>query len=105
MKGFVLGEESVDVARARIGRATPTPFSGSTEVSFTVPREGDVKLEVYDVAGRLVRRLVDGTVSAGSHSVTWSGADANGRSVTPGIYFMRLETEHGARTRRVVLIR
>jgi hypothetical protein len=91
-----------EIARLELA---PNPFQSNTTMSYAIPHEGFVRLRIVDVTGRLVRSLVDARVSAGTHSVTWSGIDGDGRSVTPGIYFVRLESEQGSRTRRVVLVR
>jgi flagellar hook assembly protein FlgD len=62
-----------------------------------------VRLAVYDIAGRAVRRLVDRDAAApGAYSATWDGRDDAGRAVPGGVYFYRLETDGGTRSTRVV---
>jgi len=50
-----------------------------------------VKLRIYDVNGRLVRKLVDGTLAAGPHVAVWNGTDDAGRGVASGHYYARLD--------------
>jgi hypothetical protein len=73
-------------------RAAPNPFNPQTRISYTVPSNGAVRLVVYDVTGRRVATLVDGTVGAGVHDITWAGERDGGGYVASGVYFARLET-------------
>jgi hypothetical protein len=70
----------------------PNPFRGGTDLVFDVPRAGPVQVEVFDVAGRLVRTLQDGSVAAGRHGVSWDGRAADGSAVAGGVYLVRLST-------------
>ena len=64
-----------------------------------------VELAVYDVAGRLQKRLDSRAIAVpGSYSVAWDGTDENGRRVPAGVYFYRLVTAQGVQTARVVRI-
>jgi hypothetical protein len=83
----------------------PNPFFRSTSVTMSIPQGGEATLAVYDVRGRLVRRLAAGTQSPGDHVVTWDGRDRNGRLVPAGTYFIRMDASGEAFTRKVVLIR
>jgi hypothetical protein len=69
----------------------PNPFNPSTTISFDVPASGgDVRLELYDARGRLVRTLVSGRRDPGRQEAVWNGRDAAGRRVPSGVYFARL---------------
>jgi len=77
-----------------------------TTVSFDLARDSMVHLRVYDLAGRLVRSIVDGVrYEPGTYSEIWNGTDGNDRSVASGVYLIRLETVDGAETQRVALVR
>ena len=94
-----------DAARANmLAPASPNPFVASTDLSFTLTKPGSVELVIYSVDGRRVATLEDGTLAAGPHRVTWSGTDASGRAVRPGMYFARLRSAAGISPRTVVLI-
>jgi flagellar hook assembly protein FlgD len=73
-------------------RAQPNPASGTQVLTFTLPVRGPVRVEVFNVAGRLVRTL-GGEFEAGTHSVQWDGRDLAGAPVGPGLYFARLGTK------------
>ncbi|MFH1502191.1 MAG: M14 family zinc carboxypeptidase, partial [Candidatus Eisenbacteria bacterium] len=68
----------------------PNPFNPRTSVRYEVPSAGHVSLRVYDVAGRLVKTLVDTELeSGGRHEVEWDGRDESGAPVAAGVYFAR----------------
>jgi hypothetical protein len=71
-------------------RNAPNPFNPSTEIRFNLPHAGDVELRIYDLAGRLVREVRSGELSAGAHAVHWNGTDARGASVVSGTYMYQL---------------
>lgn len=84
----------------------PNPFRASTEISFSLPAEGDVRLAVYDVGGRLVRQLVEGErLERGRHDRRWDGLDQSGRFAAPGVYYYRLEAGDRSATRSLLLLR
>jgi hypothetical protein len=84
--------------------AAPNPFRERTDIRFSLAAPVGVRLDVHDVAGRLVRRLVDGSsLAPGLHASVWDGRDERGRAVPAGIYFVRLETADGFRATRKVL--
>jgi hypothetical protein len=81
----------------------PNPFNPSTSILFAIPEAGEVDLSIYDVSGRLIKTLVSTHISAGQKTAEWNGDDASGRRVASGTYFLRLETDQGVRTRKVML--
>jgi hypothetical protein len=83
----------------------PNPFTAETAIKFFLPRPGRVGIDVFDLSGRRVKRLVEGRLPAGYGSVVWNGTDARGRSVAPGVYFCRLWTPEGQAGRRMLRIR
>jgi len=83
----------------------PNPFRSMTSFAFRASRPGDARVAVYDVAGRLVRVLLDGRVDAGRHALGWDGTDTGGRAVSSGVYFVRLDAESGSSARKIQRIR
>ena len=76
----------------------PNPFNPTTTIHFALPIEKQVRLVIYNLLGREVVTLYDGSADAGSHQVIWNGMDATGTPVAAGIYFYRLEAwENGER--------
>ncbi|NNE44689.1 MAG: T9SS type A sorting domain-containing protein, partial [Gemmatimonadetes bacterium] len=84
----------------------PNPFAEQTTIAFTVGAPGRVRLAIYDIGGRLVRRLIEGEpVEAGNHLRLWNGLDERGRAAVPGVYYYRLETAERGATRKMLLLR
>jgi hypothetical protein len=83
----------------------PNPFNPGTSIRYSVPEAQQVRVEVYDVAGRLVRSLVNRVESPGVREVAWEGSDNDGRPVSSGIYFVRLSGDRRVASRKMVLIR
>jgi hypothetical protein len=83
----------------------PNPFNPSTTIAFDVPAGGGhVRLEIFDVRGRLVARLVDGPQSAGHKLVRWDGMDRRGRRASSGVYFCRVTAPGFDETRKMTLV-
>ncbi len=78
----------------------PNPVGSGASIGFTVPSGGNVRLNVYDVSGRMVETAFDAYVEEGTHSVEWNP----GSSVTSGVYFLRLDTEEGSITTQAMVI-
>jgi hypothetical protein len=97
-----VGESRVPI-RAELSPPVPNPTWGSTLLSFDLPAEQRVRIDVLDVACRYIRRLEDRTVPAGHHDVWWDGLDAGGQAVPAGIYWVRFEA--GARPQARPLVR
>ena len=66
---------------------------------------GRARLDVFDASGRRVTTLVDGFVPEGAHAARWTGTDAQGRRVKPGLYFVRLETITGSQSLKLMVLR
>lgn len=86
-------------------RADPSPTTGSTVLAFALPRAEAAKLDAFDATGRLVAGIADANWTAGVHRLAWGGVDAAGRRLSPGRYFVRLQTDGGTRTIPVTMIR
>jgi len=89
----------------RLEKAYPNPFGDRVGLRFGIPANGRVRLTVYDLQGRKVADIVDGTESAGWRNVEWNGRDAQGRAVASGSYFLRLESAGTVLTRKIILAR
>jgi flagellar hook assembly protein FlgD len=83
----------------------PNPFQGSTEVHFSLATPRAATISIYDVSGRLVRRIVDGTLDAGEHRIRWDGRSSTDEMVPAGVYFVRLEAGALSHTAKIVALR
>jgi hypothetical protein len=92
-------------ASFRLRQNVPNPFKPATTISFEVPNGGaNVSLRIYDVAGRLIRTLVDGYEPSGIRAVSWNGKNDTGRSVPGGVYFYQLTAPSFSKTKKMLLL-
>jgi hypothetical protein len=102
--GAVDVEPSAVPARLELASPFPSPAFLATSIRWSMPQAGDATLEVYDVSGRRVVELVSGRADAGAHSTSWDLSDANGKRVSPGIYFVRFAHGNEERSTRLVVV-
>ena len=86
-------------------RNYPNPFNPMTKIEFTLEQAGPVRVSVFDVQGRFIRRLVERSLPAGTHDVVWDGMDQGGRKVSSGVYFARLEALAQVKEHKMVLLK
>ncbi len=100
------GVDVVEVPEdAIMGRISPNPFVGKTNISFNVKKPGRVSLSVYTLTGRLVNELVNGHAEVGPQSVVWDGKDKQGNDVASGVYYYILETENASHAGKMIRLR
>jgi len=83
----------------------PNPFNLTTQISYSLPENSDVKLEIYNITGQKVRTLIDEFQYAGARSITWDGTNQSGQKVSSGVYFMRLSTVKGNSVLKMTLLK
>jgi hypothetical protein len=98
-------EERPPVTATMLRANYPNPFSASTRIQFDLLKEGDVRIEIFDVRGRLVSTVLDRVMGSGAYDIAWDGLTAAGRETSPGIYFYRLTTQEYTATRRMTKLR
>jgi hypothetical protein len=86
-------------------RPVPNPANPVSSIRFDVPEPCKVTITVYDLAGRVVTRLVDWEFPPGRHSVSWTGVDARGNRVASGVYFLRMEAPGFEEKGKIVILK
>ncbi|MEZ4387462.1 MAG: FlgD immunoglobulin-like domain containing protein [Candidatus Krumholzibacteriia bacterium] len=94
----------VPAATAVLGSA-PNPFNPMTVIRYAVATEADVTLGVFDVRGRLVRRLDQGRRAVGEHAARWDGLDQTGQALPSGTYVCRIVGSDSAPAVKLMLVR
>jgi hypothetical protein len=90
----------------QLGQNSPNPFNAMTGIKYRLRNAGRVNLFVYDIRGRLIKKVLDNRFhSYGYFTVTWNGRDHSGRDVCPGIYVYRMTTGRFTKTRRMMLVK
>jgi hypothetical protein len=93
------------VLRFALAQNAPNPFRDRTEITLNLSRSGRATVVVYDLQGRIVARLLDRTLEAGEHRITWNGRGRSGSPLRAGVYFCRLHSLEGTLVRRMLLAR
>lgn len=83
----------------------PNPFNPETNISFSLPNQTDLTLEIFNILGKKVRVLIDDTFAAGHHVVTWDGRNDTGVEVASGVYFYRMQTETNFQTKKMLFLK
>ena len=86
-------------------RIAPNPSRSSATIAFDVAEPGHVILDIVDVQGRRIVRLVDEPMVVGTSSLRWTGNDAKGVRVPSGVYWVRLATDNRQYSERVVVLK
>jgi hypothetical protein len=98
--------EGVAVMGLRFEGNFPNPFNPSTEIALAVDQTENIQLDVYDVAGRLVRKLHDGVLTQGPHRITWDGRNDSGALAASGVYFAQVRDREGqSASHRMMLVK
>jgi len=83
----------------------PNPFNPETRIEFSLPQTSYVTIDIFDILGKRIRRLVNERLSAGHKIVTWDGRDDNGQSVSSGVYFYRIVADDFAESKKMILLK
>ena len=73
-----------------LGQPFPNPFNPTVAVAFAVPEPSRISLNVYDLNGRLITKLIDGSIDAGFHTHRWDASAADGGILPSGVYIARV---------------
>ena len=100
----VLGVNRPANEALRLESGAPNPFRVRTSIRYTVPKAGLAEMGIYDVSGRVVKRVMRRSwLAAGSGSIIWDATDEAGARVAPGVYLYRIQTNGESKTQRVVV--
>ena len=83
----------------------PNPFNPQTTIEYALPYDSHVTLEIYDIAGRLMRTLLNEYKDAGYGQVTWDGTNASGQAVASGLYFYTIHAGGHFAAKKMTLLR
>lgn len=101
-----LGEQAEAATATLSPMISPNPFGPSTTISFDLPGPGGrVAVSIYNMAGKLVRRLVNTEMQPGRQTLTWDGRGERGESLGSGVYFCRIQTPGQSDQKKLVLLK
>jgi hypothetical protein len=82
----------------------PNPFSAQTSIGFDLPVSAQVRLEIFDLQGRMIRCVVDQPYAAGRWSLQWDRRAGDGAAIHPGIYLYRIQAGQFRDQKKMVLL-
>ncbi len=92
--------------RFNLSQNYPNPFNPTTTISFSLPVKSDVELEIFNLLGQSVKKLIDHkSVSFGSYEIEWDGTNKQGKNVATGIYLYRLKTKDFMQSKKMLLLK
>ncbi len=80
----------------------PNPFNSQTRIDYHLPTSAYINIDVYDLKGRYIKKLVDEYMMSGSHSVVWNGKDNYNNSLSSGVYIISFKADDIIKMRKVV---
>jgi len=83
----------------------PNPFNPETWIEYRLPQAARVTINIYNVAGQLVRQLQEADLPAGAYRARWDGRDASGREAASGVYFCRMKASSFSQTVKMILLK
>jgi len=101
----VLDAEIVRIYHDRLEQNFPNPFNPTTTLAFSIKDASNVRLTIYDVAGRQVRELVDEQREPGAYKIVWDGHNDAGQRVSSGVYFFRLVSGSFTDTKKMTILK
>ena len=116
-EGMVALEPSVDQVFVRqaisqglpqafkLAQNFPNPFNPATTIQYSLPEAASVSLKIYDIAGQVIRHLIEQKQVAGSHQVVWDGLDQSGVPTANGVYFYELKAGEFRALRKMLLLK
>ncbi len=83
----------------------PNPFNPTTQIAFSIPASMHVTVTIYNILGQRIATIVNETMGAGSHVVTWNARNGNGAMMPTGVYFYRLSTPNFSAVKKMLLLK
>ena len=82
----------------------PNPFNPSTTIEYQIPKAGDVEVNIYNIAGQLIRTIESSFKIAGSYKVNWNSRNDFNQNVASGIYILSVKYKNSFLTKKLILI-
>jgi len=97
--------ESAIIETFRLHQNYPNPFNPSTTIAYDLPRQSHVRLQIFNIEGKLIRTLASGIQPSGFHSAVWDGTDDTNNKVSNGMYFCRLISDERSLQMKIIYIK
>jgi hypothetical protein len=101
----VLSQNPRSEVSPTISQSRPNPMNSAAQIDYQVGTSGHTTLRIFDVAGRLVRTLVDKDVASGSHTASWDGRNDKDLEVASGTYFYQLDNNGSMSAKKMIVLK
>ena len=99
-------EQEISTVVTKLQGNYPNPFNPTTTISFSVAQTSSfVNLEVFNIKGQKVKKLLGEILPAGNHTIVWNGKDENGKAVASGVYFYKMNADKFISTKKMILMK
>ena len=105
LTGGGLSNDTLSPSGFSLSQNYPNPFNPQTSIEFSIPSLSSVSVNIYDLNGKLIDIVAQGTYTQGTHRVIWNGMNLNREVVSSGIYIYKLITPNETLTKQLTLIR
>ena len=99
------GKSAEDVSTEKLAFVYPNPFNPTTTIYYNLPFKTAVNLNIYNLKGEIVKKLVNEYQSKGKHSVVWSGINNNGKRVTSGTYLYKIRYNDQTELGKIIILK
>ncbi len=83
----------------------PNPFNPTTTIHYSVPKQTDLVIQIYNIKGQLVKTLYNDHQTVGTHLINWDGTDQNNSRISSGTYLVFMKSSEGVQTKKIVLLK
>ena len=96
--------EKISPSNFHLYQNHPNPFNPFTQINYQLSKNSRIKIEIYDMMGKLVKTLVNEFQSPGYRSIKWNGKNFENQKVSSGVYFYSLQSESFSATKKMILL-
>lgn len=99
------GDQLITPGSFRLLQNYPNPFNPATTISYHIPEQTHVRIDIFDVTGKRIKTLLDAPIASGTHSIKWQGTFDDGKTVPSGVYFYRMIAGSYVQTRKLLFLK
>ncbi|MFA7057293.1 MAG: T9SS type A sorting domain-containing protein, partial [Candidatus Cloacimonadales bacterium] len=105
-QGYTVGNNITEITHLLTSYNYPNPFNPETTIEFNNPVQGEVNVNIYNLKGQLVKKLLEDNLTQGVHKVVWNGTDSSEKQVSSGVYFYRINSANKESiTKKIILMK
>ncbi|OPX34054.1 hypothetical protein B1H10_04495 [candidate division KSB1 bacterium 4484_188] len=104
-QGYNLEKPGELILGFHLSQNYPNPFNSETHIEYTLPKSIWIKLNIYDLSGKLIKVLVNDNKQAGHHTARWNGKDDSGKTVASGVYIYHISSAEYTESRKLVYLK